>query len=271
METELAQFDHHRADGDSGRSPVFHDVSPKPEEKGSSAFDEFLLEMKRVMSPLPDVEVSLRNASVEVKVTEGKPKREKSLFMIRDVSSTVRPGTMTLILAPPGHGKSAFLKALAGRLPLTEGQLLYNGCDEGELLASGVQVKKLVQYADQTDVHLPLLTVRQTLQFIVDSNTPPSASPEHLELNTRKASAFISMMGLEGCADTIVGDDAVRGVSGGEKKRVTIGEVLLTDARALFLDEITNGPLPLDRILLEYLDIPFFHRYVEPLTARSTV
>jgi ABC-type multidrug transport system ATPase subunit len=51
----------------------------------------------------------------------------------------------------------------------------------------------------------------------------------------------LQILGLEVCADTMVGDDMFRGISGGQKKRVTTGEMLVGPARALFMDEISTG------------------------------
>ena len=67
----------------------------------------------------------------------------------------------------------------------------------------------------------------------------------NLELyHQHKVSVMLKMLGLEECAETIVGNERVRGVSGGQRRRTTIGEALLTDARALFLDQVHVSKLP---------------------------
>ena len=88
------------------------------------------------------------------------------------------------------------------------------------------------------DTHLPFLTVKETAKFSHDNSTPP---PTDASLHADKLHAVTNLLALEGCIDTIIGDDLVRGVSGGEKKRVTIAETLVTNARLLCMDEISTG------------------------------
>ena len=94
----------------------------------------------------------------------------------------------------------------------------------------------------QKDVHMALLTVRETFQFALDN----AVSCEYGDVGAAAASArrvetMLKLLDLEECADTSVGSDLVRGISGGQRKRVSIGEVLITNARALLLDEYSTG------------------------------
>lgn len=99
-------------------------------------------------------------------------------------------------------------------------------------------MNRLAAYVQQVDTHLPFLNVRETAQFSHDNSTP---SPSDPALHADKLSAVTNLLALEGCIDTIIGDDLTRGVSGGEKKRVTIAEILVTNARLLCMDEISTG------------------------------
>jgi len=209
---------------------------------------------------LPRVFIQAENASVSVKV----PVQEKgvdnlatalvrpfipfrgevrSFDVLKNVNVTVQPGSMTLVLAPPGHGRSALLKLLAGQLPATDGRVRWNTLTKEQAHQHGMRVEKLVAYADQVDVHLPSMTVRETLQFAVDHSFDPAPynSDKLNSIHQRKVELVLRQLGLEECADTIVGNAWVRGVSGGQRKRVTLGEVLCSDARAVFLDEVTSG------------------------------
>jgi ABC-type cobalamin/Fe3+-siderophores transport system ATPase subunit len=79
----------------------------------------------------------------------------------------LRPGSLTLLLSPPGHGKTTLLKALAGLVPpaAVEGNgITYNGLTAPQLAAQGTQLKLLANYVDQLDTHLPFLTVRETAE-----------------------------------------------------------------------------------------------------------
>lgn len=158
----------------------------------------------------------------------------------------LKPGSMTLLLAPPGHGKTSFLRALAGRLPsdALSGSVTYSGLDQRELLSKGLYLKLLANYVDQLDVHLPFLTVRETAEFACINSTVDPTVMGHPMLTAEAANRVervIKLLNLQGCANTLVGNNLVRGVSGGEKKRVTVAEALVSNARLLCMDEISTG------------------------------
>ncbi len=90
----------------------------------------------------------------------------QTVSILSNCKGALRPGSTTLLLAPPGHGKTSFLKALAGRLPTgaLDGSVTYSGLDQRELLSKGMYLKLLANYVDQLDVHLPFLTVRETAE-----------------------------------------------------------------------------------------------------------
>jgi ABC-type multidrug transport system ATPase subunit len=166
-------------------------------------------------------------------VSCGDSLRNRDFHRLNGVSGVLRPGTMTLILAPPGHGKSSFLKAMSSRILTTDGTIVYNGLTASEAAEEGCNTRRLTQYVDQIDEHMPMLTVTETLDFahrVTCSNYDPA-----------RVENIIKLLGLEECKDTILGNALVRGVSGGQKRRVTLGEMLVGDACALFLDEYTNG------------------------------
>jgi len=174
----------------------------------------------------------------------------KPFRLLHACSGVLRPGVLTLVLSPPGHGKSALLKTLAGRMHNRDelrglrGDLRWNGLTHSELQALGLNLSKLCAYTDQTDIHQPMLTVRETFAFAVahsNADTRPLGKPELDQAQKDKVDAMLDMLGLRECADTIVGNAIVRGVSGGQRRRVSVGEMLLGQARALMLDEISTG------------------------------
>lgn len=91
------------------------------------------------------------------------------LHALQGLTGRLRPGSSTLILAPPGAGSSMLLRLISARAQCSAGQLLYNGHTGAQLEASGVQLRKLAAYGAATDDHEFLLTVRETLQFAYEA------------------------------------------------------------------------------------------------------
>ncbi|RLN55373.1 hypothetical protein BBJ28_00021720, partial [Nothophytophthora sp. Chile5] len=181
--------------------------------------------------------------------------------ILQDVTGSFRPGTTTLVLGQSGSGKSALMKLLSGRFPMDkeitmEGEMLYNGVSREKLLK---RLPQLVNYVTQTDTHLPTLTVRETLEF-ANECCGPTMSKRTLQLFNRASpeenakaveaarnvfrfypDIVLHTLGLETCQHTIVGSAMYRGISGGEKKRVTTGEMEFGLRRVTLMDEISTG------------------------------
>lgn len=180
---------------------------------------------------------------------EGLRKGER--YLIKDFSGLVRPGEMMLVVGRPGSGCTTFLKALAG---LHSG---YAGIDGTIHYGTMADTKSLHPYkADvifnsEEDLHDPNLLVGRTLDFALRNNTPapearlpkehggePMTDKEYLK---KTKAELLKIFGLEHTPKTKVGDQYVRGVSGGEKKRVSIAEVLTSKASIQMWDNATRG------------------------------
>eukprot|EP00164_Ancoracysta_twista_P000277 GFYU01000392.1.p1 GENE.GFYU01000392.1~~GFYU01000392.1.p1 ORF type:complete len:1408 (-),score=377.02 GFYU01000392.1:90-4313(-) len=174
--------------------------------------------------------------------------KDKDRDILHDINLCMKPGELTLVLGSPGCGKTSFLKALSGKLVLdsnrrTSGRILYNDQDIKDM-----RHEHIAAYISQVDTHLPTLTVKETLEFAALNkvSTHPRLHgdniPEEIEYQMKLFSyVLLQLLGLDRCADTVVGDNLVRGVSGGERKRVTTGEVLASTSMAVFADEISTG------------------------------
>lgn len=175
-----------------------------------------------------------------------------------DISIVLRPGKMYLVLGPPGAGKSTFLRAIAGRLKVgkdatMDGSISYNGKRREE--KTKFYIDNAIAFIDQSDRHAPRLTVDETFEFayqckrggthinfkhVTDTENAREqkkrADDERLLVNTT-----LESLGLLHVRDTFVGDDDIRGVSGGQRRRVTVGEMLMDSSPILCGDEISNG------------------------------
>jgi ABC-type multidrug transport system ATPase subunit len=171
--------------------------------------------------------------------------KTRQLSALSGVTGSIRSGTSTLVLGNGGGGKTSLLRRLAARdgpgsgaAGKFGGAVLWNG------EAPPKTASKLAAFAPQIDIHEPLLTVRETLAFAAASclaPLPADASPAEVALRDKLVDHVLDTLELRECEDVILGDELKRGVSGGQKKRVTLGEALLQGSRVLVLDEITNG------------------------------
>ncbi|XP_039552087.1 broad substrate specificity ATP-binding cassette transporter ABCG2 isoform X1 [Passer montanus] len=153
--------------------------------------------------------------------------------VLRDVNGIMKPG-LNAIMGPTGSGKSSLLDILAARKDPRglSGDILINGAPQP------ANFKCTSGYVVQDDVVMGTLTVRENLKFSAALRLPKSVKEE--EKNER-VNQIIKELGLSKVADSKVGTQFSRGVSGGERKRTNIGMELITDPAILFLDEPTTG------------------------------
>ncbi|KAF9461727.1 pleiotropic drug resistance ABC transporter [Collybia nuda] len=165
---------------------------------------------------------------------------------LRDIISgfegVVRPGEMLLVLGRPGSGCSTLLKTLANHrdeFHSVEGNFHYDSLTSAEIAR---HYRGDVQYCPEDDVHFPTLTVKQTLDFAAKTRVPQARiNPSRSEFVNKFTEILTTIFGLKHAKNTPVGDAAIRGVSGGEKKRVSISEALATRSRVTSWDNSTRG------------------------------
>ncbi|KAF0731079.1 hypothetical protein Ae201684P_011681 [Aphanomyces euteiches] len=181
--------------------------------------------------------------------------------ILHPISGVFKPATMTLLLGQPSSGKSSLMKMLAGRFAIKKnikigGSIEYNGTDRKEHVKN---LPQLVSYISQRDYHYPMLTVQETMEFahqscggvvpqrVLDSlqNGTPEENAQAKEIIQALYQVYpdvvVRQLGLTNCKVTIVGDAMTRGVSGGERKRVTVGEMEFGMKQVSFMDEISTG------------------------------
>ncbi|RSL70184.1 hypothetical protein CEP53_001930 [Fusarium sp. AF-6] len=157
--------------------------------------------------------------------------------LINDFTGCVRDGEMMLVLGRPGAGCSTFLKAISNNresFAAVEGDVSYSGipADEQEKLYRGE-----VNYNGEDDIHFATLSVWKTLAFALMNKTKRKEKADIPVI----VDALMKMFGISHTKNTVVGDDFTRGVSGGERKRVSIAETLASKSTVMAWDNSTRG------------------------------
>ena len=194
------------------------------------------------------VQLHFENVKYTVKIEHSLKDRVKGLFstddtkqnyktILKGISGTVNPGTMLAIMGSSGAGKTTLLNLLAGRVDPNgvEGEIYLNATPR----AQSPLAKKAQAYILQDDILLHTQTPREILEFSAKLRLP-----KHMSRDEKKeqVNRIIDELNIGGCQDTQIGAPGKkRGVSGGERKRVSIGTELVTNPSLIFVDEPTSG------------------------------
>ncbi|KAI0548730.1 ABC-2 type transporter-domain-containing protein [Xylaria curta] len=168
----------------------------------------------------------------------------KKIDILRNFDGLVRKGEMLVVLGPPGSGCTTLLKAIAGE---TAGIYIDN---QSYFNYQGIAAQEMhthhrgeAIYTAEIDVHFPMLTVGETLTFAAQARAPRHL-PEGVDRMTyanHLRDVTMAMFGISHTINTRVGNEYIRGVSGGERKRVTISEATLSRAPLQCWDNSTRG------------------------------
>jgi ATP-binding cassette subfamily G (WHITE) protein 2 (SNQ2) len=165
--------------------------------------------------------------------------------ILNKFTGCIRPGEMLLVLGRPGSGVSTFLKVIGNQrngFERVDGKVSYGG-ESAETMAS--RFRSEIMYNPEADLHYATLKVKDTLQFALQSRAPAPHSRTDGETREDYVREFFQMatkvFWIEHTMETIVGNEFKRGVSGGEKKRVSIAEALVTKASTQCWDDPTRG------------------------------
>ncbi|XP_023527491.1 ABC transporter G family member 22-like isoform X1 [Cucurbita pepo subsp. pepo] len=182
----------------------------------------------------PTMPIQLKFTDVTYKVIIKGLRTNVEKEILNGITGLVNPGEVLALMGPSGSGKTTLLNLLGGRLirSTVGGSIMYNDQPYNKFL------KSRVGFVMQEDVLFPHLTVKETLRYAALLRLPKTLTKEQKE---KRAVDVIYELGLERCQDTMIGGSFVRGVSGGERRRVSIGNEILINPSLLFLDEPTSG------------------------------
>ncbi|WWC68268.1 uncharacterized protein I206_102191 [Kwoniella pini CBS 10737] len=170
--------------------------------------------------------------------------RKRKVHILNDMDGVLESGEMLVVLGPPGSGCTTLLKTIAGE---TNGIFIN---DEAEMNYRGLTPKQMhgqfrgeAIYTAEVDVHFPGMTVGETLQFAAEARAPrnPPGGLSRIQFATHFRDVIMSVFGISHTINTKVGNDYIRGVSGGERKRVSISEAALAGAPLQCWDNSTRG------------------------------
>ncbi|KAM3385890.1 hypothetical protein ACQJBY_009524 [Aegilops geniculata] len=209
-------------DNDDGSTTV-DDLICRPAVHFLLAFDDLTYSVKRPMRSF--------NRSCDVQATDATRRNT----LLDGISGEAREGEIMAVLGASGAGKSTLIDALADRIQRESirGAVTLNGDALDSRLLSVISA-----YVMQDDLLYPMLTVAETLMYSAEFRLPRSLSTSK---KRSRVQALIDQLGLRAAANTIIGDEGRRGVSGGERRRVSIGIDIIHDPIILFLDEPTSG------------------------------
>lgn len=204
----------------AGKETFFSSKNFKPMEL---IFEELLVqcpEEKTVKDPAT-------NSTKKVKGTK---------TILNKLHGSLRAGKFTAIMGPSGSGKTTLLNFLSGRIESTNLNITGSLKLNGKYINDIEKFNHMIAYVMQDDILLATFTPRESLMFAANLRL----NANHDE-KVQKVEALLRELHLEKCADTRVGNVMIRGVSGGERKRTSIGVELITNPSMVFLDEPTTG------------------------------
>lgn len=173
---------------------------------------------------------------VRVVVNDRHSKKPKTIMFPSD--GHVEAGQMLAIMAPSGGGKTTLLNVLAHRVAAANtaevaGDVLVNGQTVG--LA---RLREISSYVEQEDALIGSVTVHETMDFAARLSLPSSVSKKD---RLARVDDLLRAFGLQGAAHALVGTPIRKGISGGQKRRLSVASQLITSPNILFLDEPTSG------------------------------
>ncbi|GLB08738.1 hypothetical protein AtubIFM57258_004643 [Aspergillus tubingensis] len=168
-----------------------------------------------------------------------KPKSTRNL--VYDVSGVVFPGETMLVLGRPGSGCTTTLKAISSHIDSFEG--IQGSVNYAWMTSKDVKktLRSEVVYSSEDDMHFPTLPVKDTLDFALRLRKPTHNPMSDLEFAEKYTNLLLSSFGILRTKNTIVGDSFIRGVSGGERRRISLAEMMTINPALACWDNPIRG------------------------------
>ncbi|KAG5638547.1 hypothetical protein H0H81_012048 [Sphagnurus paluster] len=190
--------------------------------------DQASLSSQRQQTHATNSVLSFSNLSYEVSLKGGASKK-----LLDDVSVEVKAGELLAIMGPSGAGKSTLLDVMAFRKPVSgNSSVRLNG-----RVVDARTMHRISTFVEQEDALLGVLTVRESISYALRLHLPLLSAKDVVH----RVNRVITALGLESCADQRIGTPISRGISGGQKRRVTAACAMVIYPRILLLDEVTSG------------------------------
>ncbi|XP_017980768.1 PREDICTED: ABC transporter G family member 22 isoform X1 [Theobroma cacao] len=204
-----------------------------PTSQSQPAHEDTESRTRRKIQYEPTLPICLKFEDVKYKVpVKGEKISDAEKYILHGISGSVYPGEVLALMGPSGGGKTTLLNVLSGRVKFDSGTITYNDQPYSKSL------KRRIGFVLQDDVTFPHLTVKETLTYAALLRLPNTLT---MQQKKERAMSVISELGLERCQNTVIGGTFLRGISGGERKRVCIANEILLNPSLLFLDEPTSG------------------------------
>lgn len=223
-----------REDNNSDRSIELENILGR--RTRTSHLDAVSQEMKSDVPANGIPPILLEWSNITYTIIKKTKKGEKKIPILDGVSGYANPGEMLVLMGASGAGKTTLLNFLCNRIS-SAGQVEFGGT----ITANGASIKNTnfldhIGYVTQDDLMLSTMTCREILEFAASLKVEGSQ-----EYRKKVVENMIDHLQISKAADTIIGSQFVKGISGGERKRVAIGVELISDPSVLFLDEPTSG------------------------------
>lgn len=162
--------------------------------------------------------------------------KEGGKQILRNSSGFVRSGEMIALIGSSGAGKTTLLNVLGMKLRCKPGELTGDLRINGEEMKRSRDMKKISAYLRQEDFFHPNLTPFEVLKFALDLKSDASD-----DLKKVKIENILKQLNILNCRDTKIGSELEKGISGGERRRLSLAIEILNDPKIIFLDEPTSG------------------------------